>query len=643
MQLANQAVIRKSEKLDSIWRGNGLSEYSGTRVRDVIRAAFPQGTTKEGFENKKLIDYCPSFAPDLFGVSALLLNGAGVYSGLCIDGTCMEDSPFSFSISQEILISARQAGQEWGDPKGKPGFDHIPELLKETWIRLLSYADYPIITHPTKTSEAREWWECCFILLIAADEACDGIGLYSKNSAKTAHVGWADEVVRQSTPYKPGEGQNPRTLARRSLTIAKRLNKDLACVQPKVHTASVGCSLRTLSQNLALLPHRGKLATNWHRPQVSSFGEPDRTGFNILMIPLPYEMDDADFETEELVTVYNEEQNKWGWFSINQSWLPDTNSKQRVKKFISFIDKVISKAKSADGVIHGVIFPEYALNWVLFEKIAEMISEKYPSVELMVSGSSTNCLGERGNIVLSANFFEITERNEHGDIIQKKRDFSVHSRYKHHRWKIDDGQAGSYKLSSAFNESGGLSANGWWEKTALPPRELHFSVFREGCIFTSLICEDLARSEPCHEVLRAVGPNLIFVLLMDGPQLPERWPARYSTGLSDDPGCSVLTLTSLALVKRANEGREKEDQSWSVALWKDQKSYPIPIETTKQTHALTVRLTIERDNEFTFDGRMKADCASWRIVGDPKSLSPAERITQITLSKNELESTRWTK
>ncbi len=50
---------------------------------------------------------------------------------------------------------------------------------------------------------------------------------------------------------------------------------------------------------------------------------------------------------------------------------------------------------------------------------------------------------------------------------------------------------------------------------------------------------------PLRTVIRSVGPNLVIVLLMDGPQLVRRWPGKYATVLSDDPGSAVLTVTSL--------------------------------------------------------------------------------------------------
>jgi hypothetical protein len=57
-------------------------------------------------------------------------------------------------------------------------------------------------------------------------------------------------------------------------------------------------------------------------------------------------------------------------------------------------------------------------------------------------------------------------------------------------------------------------------------------------------------------------------LLLDGPQIKERWPAQYASNLADDPGSSVLTFTSWGLIARSNaQGRYKENRS--IALWKD--------------------------------------------------------------------------
>ncbi len=58
---------------------------------------------------------------------------------------------------------------------------------------------------------------------------------------------------------------------------------------------------------------------------------------------------------------------------------------------------------------------------------------------------------------------------------------------------------------------------------------------------------------PGATILRAVGPNLVVCLLLDGPQSKERWSTRAAAALADDPGSSVLTLTSLGMLRRAEE------------------------------------------------------------------------------------------
>jgi hypothetical protein len=69
-------------------------------------------------------------------------------------------------------------------------------------------------------------------------------------------------------------------------------------------------------------------------------------------------------------------------------------------------------------------------------------------------------------------------------------------------------------------------------------------------MWSVLICADLARQDPAADLIRAVGPNLLIALLMDGPQLSHRWPARYAAVPAEDPGTSVQTLTSLGMAER---------------------------------------------------------------------------------------------
>ena len=126
-------------------------------------------------------------------------------------------------------------------------------------------------------------------------------------------------------------------------------------------------------------------------------------------------------------------------------------------------------------------------------------------------------------------------RSGHISIIQQK----------HHRWRLDKSQITQYGLGAQLDPS-----CDWWEHHSVRSRDLNFIVARDWLAMSVLICEDLARQDPVSDLLRSVGPNLVIALLMDGPQLASRWPGRYATVLADDPGCSVLTLTSLGMTVR---------------------------------------------------------------------------------------------
>ena len=180
---------------------------------------------------------------------------------------------------------------------------------------------------------------------------------------------------------------------------------------------------------------------------------------------------------------------------------------------------------------------------------------------------------------------------------------------KHHRWKLDRRQIEQYSLGDALDPS-----KDWWEDFNIEGRELGFFTFRTGSCFVTLICEDLARTEPCQSVIRSVGANLVIALLMDGPQIPERWSGRYATVLADDPGSSVLTVTSKGLLERS--AFQVKNPSRSVALWKDDSGNMREFDLDRGDHALLLTLTRETREEFTLDGRSdNATAHAWRLSG----------------------------
>jgi len=139
----------------------------------------------------------------------------------------------------------------------------------------------------------------------------------------------------------------------------------------------------------------------------------------------------------------------------------------------------------------------------------------------------------------------------------------------------------------------------------VPRRTVHFVEHGDEIVIVSLVCEDLAQIDSVAEVIRSVGPTVVFTPLLDGPQLSSRWAARYASVLADDPGSAVLTLTSYGMVQRSRPHRR--DMSPVVALWKDPVGglREIPLEAGAQGILLT--LSSDRGTRRSADGRCPVD------------------------------------
>jgi len=114
-------------------------------------------------------------------------------------------------------------------------------------------------------------------------------------------------------------------------------------------------------------------------------------------------------------------------------------------------------------------------------------------------------------------------------------------------------------------------------------------------------------------LVRSVGPNLVIALLMDGPQTKERWAARYATVLADDPGCSVLSFTSLGM-SQLSRPQTGPSRSRVVAIWKDAFSSASEIELPIGYDAVAISLSIRYREEYTADGRGDDEAAAFPIL-----------------------------
>lgn len=120
-----------------------------------------------------------------------------------------------------------------------------------------------------------------------------------------------------------------------------------------------------------------------------------------------------------------------------------------------------------------------------------------------------------------------------------------------------------------------------------------------------LICEDLARQEPAARLIRAIGPNLVIALLMDGEQDSRRWSGRYAGVLGEDPGSSVLTLTSRGMIdlQRKAAGKKAASQM-CIGLWRDSMGGSArELRMEKKSSALLLCLSTDKRLEYSVDGR----------------------------------------
>ena len=249
--------------------------------------------------------------------------------------------------------------------------------------------------------------------------------------------------------------------------------------------------MRTFSHNLALVPPLGQGNVHWHQSQTVESAK-NATILNLLLIPFPYRIPNHSFRG--MVCTDSPKTNPWGRFRIDQKWLHQnpldapgdekgwSTHESRVS-FISFVDKILARAKKKKLDVNGIILPEYALDWISYDAMVRHLRDSWPHLEFVISGVSNDCSNRPGNQVVFSRIHEGAK--------PQNRIIQTHSRRKHHRWFLDKKQIENYGLQ---NE---LDANYvWWEYLEIEERDLHIDVFRNGSTLTAVICEDLARVDP---------------------------------------------------------------------------------------------------------------------------------------------------
>lgn len=542
-------------------------------IESVLRGLVPNFNAREFVALAK-------WAPDVFAVSGFLLHKTGLY----LQSVRNEFFPKPKLTHPADLISSAKA---WRGKMiaQKPPPPEILKLWRNVWhgkrlkLSQLS-ANKPLVV-------------ALFDLVAMADEACAGLGL--PHPSVTA--GDPEMVLFQRVEDR----LNKQVTRNQPCSLCLRVDAQMICVLPRVRTPQTGISFRSMSHHLTLWP-KDEVTPVWNLLPLQQ-SETDAERFNLLLIPYPHKIDRQQFKDCKVGRCGRHKMpDDYRCFSYSPGDSRLFIQKELPRLLKSARTKLLRKPTHD---IHGVILPECALGSEEdFWRVYDQVQKEFPHAFVIAGVSTPGTRKRRGKEMLpggNAAYFAAP--------VQGLADTAVYIRqFKHHRWQLESNQIRGYELKE-FQET-----KRYWEFIELHPRRLNFFALKKWLTCTVLICEDLARQEPAARLVRSVGPNLLVALLLDGEQIEKRWPARYASILAEDPGSSVLSITSLGMAKlNPKAGRRKT----SIALWRDSKG-TWPIEIPRSARAMILSLQRDQLDEYSTDGRHKR--ASSLILGDKKDI-----------------------
>lgn len=538
----------------------------------------PEETLRERLEHilpditrRKTAPYWP---PDVFALCAAILQSSGAYTAVVDDRQQFLGSGNSRKRAETI----RKIARDWRINHAMQ--QSVPRAVQSWWKIVLASGPLPI----RKINTSPRCTKALLNLLATADEACSGVGVLAKK------VGHAAPIEKQQN-YEFLCFTEIWLLLTQSVshgaTLCREVDSSRARVLPRMHTPQSGLTVRSLSHHLAYCPPCD-IVPEW------AFGmeeESKKHCFNLLIVPWPKKIEPIQFRNSKAISITDSVgEGGYGLFTYRLGKGPS----------LKHVKQLVREAEKRVGAIHGVVFPELAMSKAEYSRISNGIvnSERFIVAGVGKEASSEKACG-RNEAVWDFAFRDEKRRIAKGRFEQKK----------HHRWKLTKSQIVQYGLGTSLHPD----AN-WWEHISLSERSLAFLNVRDWLTCTVLICEDLARPDPVGDLLRAIGPNLVIALLSDGPQMLSRWPGRYAGALADDPGSSVLTVTSGGMSRLSKPADGTKSRSGVIALWRDPKTGAKEIEIGPEADALILNITAEYDQEWTADGRGDGNKSGYPVL-----------------------------
>ena len=559
-------------------------------------------TWLEGIGLKQPIEDCPPWPPDLYALAGTLIRRSGAYLKV-----------FEHRGSTKYLTGIEQQAATWRRRIDEITAENvtvadlqsarIPDVVNG-WRKLIDSQNTPI----SEIHAFKDLAEALIRLTLIADEASVGIG-----------INWNRPADSNPTPGKFLSIAEEALYRNKLQSFCLEVPRDVLCVLAKQHTPLKGATFRSLSHHLALY-HPNDIEARWINPIHHTIEEgPQRETLNLLLLPWPTHLEAEDFQAVQVLGSRTDGTSSPGYFRYEPK---DCDPPDR---FAAKLTQALANAQKQAGAIDAIVLPELALTKEQYD-VAEEIAFEARCIlicGLRQAAKSSEEWDANLSILQPAGAFRGPEKAPNPDdpLLGNLRLFQP----KHHRWLLDRAQIVNYQLGACLPPS-----RGCWEHIKLRKRVLHFLTVN-AMTWTVLVCEDLARQDPAADLIRAVGPNLLIALLMDGPQLSGRWPARYASVLAEDPGTSVLTLTSLGMAERSRpivQDGQRAAPSRVIALWRDAVEGEIQIAMDPDEDACVLSLECRLLTEYCADGRSDGGQSRYPIFAGYRSFrsEPSSRV-----------------
>jgi hypothetical protein len=554
--------VRRSEPINmKVTVQDGIDAHSKRQAMNSQTEEPTPASTWYGLAGSPLTDELLEWPADLFALTNVILERTEAYRFVLSPPCGAEWPPRRFCPRWSDAVE--EASRQWSvwveDRKSA-----FPDLLAEEWGLFRERAGMPL----EDLAEGRDWRMCEALLTIhaIADEACAGLGMA------------LDRSDGKGCLYRA----RGRELLARTGSLA-RIKSHSVRVLPKVRTPPNGTSLRSFSRYAWV--HGPGVKVEWHKLPVRRGGtEPHARHANLLLLPWPLRVRESDFRPLES-SVQRLAKEPFGFFEFAPSERLD----------LDLVSRVIVAARDEVDSVDGVVLPESAVDESEVNDLETLLDRH--GVAMLITGVRQRS-PQPGQLPSNWVHIGASARLEKGASLPSSigEEWFHIRQNKHNRWSLDEGQILQYHLGGALHPH-----IRWWEAMNVPRRTVHFVEHGDEIALVCLVCEDIAQIDGVAEVIRSVGPTVVIIPLLDGPQLSSRWAARYASVLADDPGSAVLTLTSFGMVQRSRpHGR---DSCPVVALWKDpvRGRREIPLEPGAQGVLLT--LCGDRATRGSADGR----------------------------------------